>query len=108
MATSTNSSVFTNLTYSSDIKSTILKSGGTIVFMKDNIIVASEISEAQYRELLKNPNIEKMDILPLKRYQNELTPYKDNSKTDPPKFNVTKPPIIPPSPSTTTPPSTAG
>lgn len=75
MATSTQRPIFTTLTYNDDIKNAIIKSGGTIVFTKDNIIVASEISESQYRELLKNPYIEKIDILPLKRYKNELTPY---------------------------------
>ena len=71
MTTSTQSSLFRNLTYNDEIKNAIVASGGTIVFMKDNIMVASEISEAQYRELLNNPYISKLDILPLKRYANE-------------------------------------
>lgn len=60
--------LFTNLSYVNDIKEQIITSGGTIVFMKDNIIVASEISEAEYRELLNNPFIDKLDVLPLKRF----------------------------------------
>ena len=50
---STQSQVFSNLTYNDEIKGSIIKSGGTIVFIKDNVIVATEISESQYRELLK-------------------------------------------------------
>lgn len=68
MATSTQSQVFKNLTYSEDIKNQIINSGGTIVFMRDNVIMASEISEAQYRELLNSQYIDKLDVLPLKRY----------------------------------------
>lgn len=75
MATSTQNSLFRNLTYNDEIKNLIVTSGGTIVFMKDNIIVASEISEAQYRDLLNNPYISKLDILPLKRYGNEGIKY---------------------------------
>ena len=63
----TQSPLFTNLSYVNDIKDQILTSGG-IVFMKDNIIVASEISEAEYRELLNNPFVDKLDVLPLKRF----------------------------------------
>lgn len=70
MPASTQSSLFTNLSYVNDIKDQILTSGGTIVFMKDNIIVASEISEAEYRELLNNPFVDKLDVLPLKRFGN--------------------------------------
>jgi hypothetical protein len=36
--------------------------------MRDNVIMASEISEAQYRELLNSQYIDKLDVLPLKRY----------------------------------------
>ena len=71
MATSSQSSVFTSLAYNDEIKDQILVSGGTIIFMRDNVIVASEISEAQYRELLNNTNISKLDVLPLKRYGDE-------------------------------------
>lgn len=68
MAISTQSNLFNNLTYNKEVISNITSSGGTIVFTKDNVIIASEISEAQYIELLKNPYISKIDILPLKRY----------------------------------------
>lgn len=71
MATSTQSLIFKNLTYSEEIKTEIVNSGGTIIFMKDDIIVASEISEEQYRELLNNPYVDKLDVLPLKRYGNK-------------------------------------
>jgi hypothetical protein len=84
MATSTNKAVFTNLTYNDTIKNEISKSGGTIVFVKDNIIVASEVSEATYRTLLSQVGlyIDKIDILPLKRYANEgvkIAPSESNS-----------------------------
>ena len=81
MATSTQSQVFRELTYSGDLKDQIVSSGGTIVFMRDNVIMASEISEAQYRELLNSPYIEKMDVLPLKRYGNVGVQYAVNSGT---------------------------
>lgn len=67
MAISQNQTKIT-LTYNDYIKNLISISGGTVVFMKDNMIVASEISEEQYRSLLKNPYIEKIDIIPMKRY----------------------------------------
>lgn len=67
MAISQNqTSIITN--YNNEIKTLIVNSGGTIIFVKDNMIVASEISEEQYREFLKNPHIEKIDIVPLKHY----------------------------------------
>jgi hypothetical protein len=78
MSTSTQSQLFKNATYVDDIKDLIVSSGGTIIFIKDNIIVASELSEAQYRELLDNPYIDKLDVLPLKRYGNEGIKYTVN------------------------------
>jgi len=75
MASSTQSSLFGNLTYNSQISTLITASGGTIIFVKDNIIVASEISEAQYRDFLNNPYIDKVDVLPLKRYGNTGVQY---------------------------------
>lgn len=74
--------IYTELTYTTEIKNEIVKSGGTIVFTKDNIILASEISEAQYRELLKNIFIEKIDVLPLKRYGNEGIKYTIDEKSN--------------------------
>ena len=71
MPTSTQGNLFKNLTYVDEIKSQIVNSGATVVFMKDNIIVASEISEEQYRKLIDNPYVEKIDVLPLKRYKDE-------------------------------------
>jgi len=75
MATSKQSSLYRNLTYSNEIKDQIVRSGGTIVFMRDNIIMASEISEAQYVELSNSPYIDKVDILSLKRYGDEGVKY---------------------------------
>jgi len=73
--TSTQTKLFINSTYNDEIKDSIIASGGTVVFMRDNVIMASEISENQYRELLKDPYISKIDILPLKRYKNEGVEY---------------------------------
>jgi len=81
MSTSTQAAVFKNTTYSNEIKDQITTSGATIVFIKDNVILASEISEAQYRELLTNPYVDKIDVLPLKRYGNEGVKYTENNTT---------------------------
>lgn len=70
--------IFRNLSYIDNLKQQIIISGGTIIFVKDNIILASEISEAQYRQLLNNPFVEKLDVLPLKRYANEGTKFEKN------------------------------
>ena len=75
MASSTQSSLFTSLTYNDTITQQIIASGGTVVFTKDNVILASEISEEEYRDLLKSPYIDKIDILPLKRYANTGVQY---------------------------------
>ena len=71
----TQRAVYQNLTYNDDIKTQIINSGGTVIFTRENIILASEISEKQYRELLNNPYIDKIDVLPLKRYANEGVKY---------------------------------
>jgi len=76
---STQSQLFKNLSYVDDVKDQIILSGGTIVFMKDNIIVASEVSEAEYRELLTNPYVDKLDVLPLKRFGNVGSNYTLNT-----------------------------
>ena len=68
---STQTELYINNTYNNEIKDYIISSGGTIVFQRDNVIMASEISEEQYRELLNNQHISKIDILPLKRYKNQ-------------------------------------
>jgi len=81
MATSTQSSVFTNLTYTDEIKQQIVSSGGTVIHVRNNIIIASEISEAEYRELLNNPQIDKIDVLPFKRYANEGSQYQPNDSS---------------------------
>jgi len=60
-----------------DLKTEITSSGGTIIFEKKNIIVASEISEEEYRRLLNNNNIEKVDVLPLKRYGYDSKSYQN-------------------------------
>ncbi len=72
--------IFTQMTYVNEIKENIINSGGTVIFTNDNIIMASEISESQYRELLKSPYIDKMDVLPLKRYKNEGVKYEIDQK----------------------------
>jgi hypothetical protein len=89
MATSTQKPLFLKLTYNDKITEQISKSGGTIVFTKDNIIVASEISEAQYRNLLINPYVQKIDVLPLKRYANEGIKYIENENLSDAIVNTT-------------------
>lgn len=81
MATSTESSLFKGISYVNEIKNEIILSGGTIVFMRDNVLMASEISEAEYRELLNNPHISKLEVLPLKRYGNEGVKYTSTETT---------------------------
>lgn len=97
MATSTESKLFSNLTYNDEIKANIIASGGTIIFIKDNVIVASEISEFQYRELLKSSLVEKLDVLPLKRYGDESVKYTLNEKSN--EFQAQN--ITPPKPIST-------
>lgn len=56
------------LSYNSSIEDIINTQGGTILYSYDNIIIASEITDSFYSELSKNPNIEYIDSLPLKKY----------------------------------------
>lgn len=55
-------------TYNDIIIEEISNSGGTIIFVKENVIIASNISESEYRSLLNSSYINKIDILPLKDY----------------------------------------
>lgn len=55
-------------TYNDIIIEEISRSGGTIIFVKENVIIASNISESEYRSLLNSSYINKIDILPLKDY----------------------------------------
>ena len=77
MAISTQSTLFRDLTFDDNIKDQIINSGGTVVFIKDNILIASEVSESLYRELLLSPYIDKMDVLSLKRYYDVGTQYQE-------------------------------
>ena len=72
---STQTDLFINSTYNDYVKDNILISGGTIVFSRDNVIMASEITEEQYRALLDDPYVDKVDVLPLKRYANDGLKY---------------------------------
>lgn len=61
-------------TFNPEISELINNEGGTVVYTSGNIIVASEISEELYRELVKSPYIETLEVLPLKRYNiNQIT-----------------------------------
>jgi len=60
-------------TFNPEISNLITSEGGSVVYQTGNIIVASEISEELYRELLKSPYIESLEVLPLKRYGNIQT-----------------------------------
>jgi hypothetical protein len=57
-----------DLTYSSSIEDSISQNGGTVIYSYNNIIIASEISEAFYNELQKNPNIDYIESVALKQY----------------------------------------
>ena len=54
--------------YNSLIENDIISNGGTVVYSYNNIIMASEISEELFKELQKNPYIEYIQDLPLKKY----------------------------------------
>lgn len=56
------------LRYNSEVKDDITQNGGTILYSYNNIIVASEISEESYSNLMKNDNIDFLQDLPLKKY----------------------------------------
>ena len=56
------------LSYNSVIENIINTQGGTILYSYDNMIIASEITDTLYNSLVKNPNIEYIDSLPLKKY----------------------------------------
>ena len=72
---STQTKLFTNSTYNDYIQNEILISGGTLIFMRDNVMMVSEITEEQYIALLNDPYVDKVDVLPLKRYANEGIKY---------------------------------
>ena len=55
-------------TFNPEISKLINNEGGTVIYSSGNILIASEISEELYRELLKSPYIESVKDLPLKRY----------------------------------------
>ena len=77
MSTSAQNIMISDLTYVSTLKDSIIKSGGTVVFIRDNVMLATEISEAQYRDLLNNPYVDKIDVLPIKRYGTNTLPYQE-------------------------------
>lgn len=56
------------LRYNSEVETSINQNGGTVLYSYNNIIIASEISDTFYNELQKNPYIEYIDSLPLKKY----------------------------------------
>lgn len=56
------------LRYNSEVETSVKQNGGTVLYSYNNIIIASEISESFYNELQKNPYIEYIDSLPLKKY----------------------------------------
>ena len=55
-------------TFNPEISNLINNEGGTVIYSSGNILIASEISEELYRELLKSPYIITLEVLPLKRY----------------------------------------
>ena len=61
-------SLIQNLTYNNEIEASITKNGGKIVYAYNNIIMATEISDTFYVELSKNPYVDSIYDVPLKRY----------------------------------------
>jgi hypothetical protein len=55
-------------TFNPEISNLVTNEGGTVIYSSGNIIIASEVSEELYRELLKSPYIDSLEVLPLKRY----------------------------------------
>lgn len=58
----------TILRSNSEIEYNVRQHNGTIVYSFNNIIIASEVSEALYNELLKDPYVQYIQDLPLKKY----------------------------------------
>jgi len=87
------------LTYNQEIERDIKMAGGTVLYSNNNIIIGSEISEEVYRNLLKNPYVDSMYILPLKKYtgQNTQTSDQVNQQAGLQQTNQT---IVPPITST--------
>lgn len=56
------------LRFNSLIEKDIKQHGGTIVYSYNNIIIATEIDDNLFAELKKNPFIEYIDDIPMKRY----------------------------------------
>jgi hypothetical protein len=56
------------LRYNSEVETSVKQNGGTVLYSYNNIIIASEISESFYNELQKNPYIDYIESLPLKKY----------------------------------------
>lgn len=53
-----------------EVEDNIIKNGGKVLYSYNNMIIASEISDTYYTELAKNPNVENLYTVPLKRYGN--------------------------------------
>ena len=69
------------LTYRHEVEALINQHQGIVVYSKDDVIIASDISDSFYNELLKRPYIQIMNTLPLKRYTGQQTPQQLNNIT---------------------------
>lgn len=58
----------TILKYNSEIETSVTTNGGTVLYSFNNIIIASEITDSFFVELQKNPNIDYIEELPLKKF----------------------------------------
>ena len=56
------------LTYNNEVATLIRQNSGTVIYSKEDIIIASEISDSLYNSLLKSPYVQAITVLPLKRY----------------------------------------
>jgi len=54
--------------FNTSVENDIVRNSGKIIYSYNNMIIASDISDEYYTELAKNPLIETLYIVPLKRY----------------------------------------
>ena len=58
----------TFLRFNIEVENLIKQNSGTIIYSFNNIIIASEVNESLFKDLLKNPYIDYIQDLPLKSY----------------------------------------
>ncbi len=69
-------------TYNPEISNIVKREGGSVIYSSGNILVVSEVSQELYIELLKNPHIDSLEVLPLKKYSVNQTTIKPTAEID--------------------------